>query len=276
MNAPVIVQKPLRYQDDNGNDKTQPKLIAISEIFGPTIQGEGALIGASTVFVRTGGCDYRCQWCDTGYAVLPEFESQWQLMDAKSIFKEIERLSKGHPLWVTLSGGNPAMQDLAELIKLGQAKGYKFSMETQGSIAKPWFSLLDQLTLSPKPPSSGMSFKRRGLERCLDAHLTLKRRSIDSEPVNLSLKFVAADQKDLIWAKSIADTYPEIPCFVQPCNTQASLESADSLVEKDVANSLDQQGQLLWLIKEVQALNWYQVRVLPQLHAWLWGDQTGV
>ena len=34
--------------------------IRVSEIFGPTIQGEGVLIGLPTVFVRTGGCDYRC------------------------------------------------------------------------------------------------------------------------------------------------------------------------------------------------------------------------
>lgn len=42
-----------------------PDRIRISEIFGPTIQGEGALIGEPTVFVRTGGCDYRCSWCDS-------------------------------------------------------------------------------------------------------------------------------------------------------------------------------------------------------------------
>ena len=34
--------------------------LRIAEIFGPTIQGEGALIGEPTVFVRAGGCDYRC------------------------------------------------------------------------------------------------------------------------------------------------------------------------------------------------------------------------
>ena len=36
--------------------------IRISEIFGPTIQGQGMLIGQPTVFVRNGGCDYRCSW----------------------------------------------------------------------------------------------------------------------------------------------------------------------------------------------------------------------
>jgi 7-carboxy-7-deazaguanine synthase len=54
--------------------------IRISEIFGPTIQGEGPLIGRPTVFVRTGGCDYRCSWCDTLYAVLPEYRDEWKLM----------------------------------------------------------------------------------------------------------------------------------------------------------------------------------------------------
>src|SRR4051812_46730356 len=43
----------------------------VIEIFGPTIQGEGAEAGLPTHFVRFGGCDYRCVWCDTMYAVDP-------------------------------------------------------------------------------------------------------------------------------------------------------------------------------------------------------------
>ena len=229
--------------------------ISVSEIFGPTIQGEGALIGTQTVFVRTGGCDYRCSWCDTGYAVLSKYENDWKKMDAKSIMTEIETLSGDKPLWITLSGGNPAQQDLAELINLGHAKGYQFSMETQGSIAQPWFSQLDQLTLSPKPPSSGMSFKQRGLERCIDACDSLE---------NVSLKFVVTDKADLLWSKAIADQYPQLPCFVQPCNTEATIEDEHS---KDT--NIDQQKQMLWLIDAVQSLNWKQARILPQLHTWL-------
>jgi 7-carboxy-7-deazaguanine synthase len=44
----------------------------VVEVFGPTIQGEGALAGLPTLFVRFGGCDYRCSWCDSLLAVLPE------------------------------------------------------------------------------------------------------------------------------------------------------------------------------------------------------------
>ena len=39
----------------------------VLEIFGPTIQGEGMVIGRKTMFVRTGGCDYRCSWCDSAF-----------------------------------------------------------------------------------------------------------------------------------------------------------------------------------------------------------------
>lgn len=241
--------------------------ISISEIFGPTIQGEGALIGTQTIFVRTGGCDYRCSWCDTGYAVLPKYEDDWQQKYAKEVFTDIENLSHHKPTWITLSGGNPAQQDLKELITLGQSKGYKFSMETQGSIAKPWFALLDQLSLSPKPPSSGMSFKKRGLDRCLDMC-----KNFDA----VSLKFVVADKEDILWSKNIADQYPQLPCFVQPCNTSAKLEDNNSKSKLSHTIPLDQQKQMLWLIEEVQLLEWNQVRILPQLHTWLWGDKNGV
>ena len=61
--------------------------IRISEIFGPTVQGEGPLIGCPTVFVRTGGCDYRCSWCDTLYAVLPEFSGDWRAMSEAEILQ---------------------------------------------------------------------------------------------------------------------------------------------------------------------------------------------
>lgn len=41
--------------------------IPVLEIFGPTIQGEGMVVGRKTMFVRTAGCDYRCAWCDSAF-----------------------------------------------------------------------------------------------------------------------------------------------------------------------------------------------------------------
>ncbi len=114
------------------------------------------LIGQPTVFVRTGGCDYRCSWCDTLHAVDSEYREQWQPMSVEEIWMEVRRLSGGVPLTVSLSGGNPAIQPLGPLIDRGHGEGYRFALETQGSVARDWFADLDVLVLSPKPPSSGM------------------------------------------------------------------------------------------------------------------------
>src|SRR6266436_1905588 len=131
-----------RDPSDLGRIPSMKGSIRISEIFGPTIQGEGPLIGRPTVFVRTGGCDYRCSWCDTLYAVLPRYRDEWQPMTPSEILARIGELSGGEPILVTLSGGNPALQPLGPLIELGRASRYGFAIETQGSIAAPWFAEL--------------------------------------------------------------------------------------------------------------------------------------
>ncbi|MBO1911807.1 7-carboxy-7-deazaguanine synthase QueE, partial [Microvirga sp. 3-52] len=41
--------------------------IPVMEVFGPTIQGEGMVMGQKTMFVRTAGCDYSCAWCDSSF-----------------------------------------------------------------------------------------------------------------------------------------------------------------------------------------------------------------
>ena len=111
--------------------------IRISEIFGPTIQGEGPLIGRPTVFVRTGGCDYRCTWCDTMYAVLPAYRNEWAFMTPAEIMVRVDEFAGGKAVLVSLSGGNPALQPLASLIRLGRRNGDTFALETQGSLAQP-------------------------------------------------------------------------------------------------------------------------------------------
>ena len=75
-------------------------IIRVSEIFGPTIQGEGALIGLPTVFVRTGGCDFRCSWCDSLHAVDSHFRDQWRAMGTQDVWHEVRRLSSQTPVMV--------------------------------------------------------------------------------------------------------------------------------------------------------------------------------
>src|ERR1700742_2333619 len=96
-----------RDAPDVGRIQAMTARIRISEIFGPTIQGEGPLIGRPTVFVRTAGCDYRCAWCDTLYAVLPEYHDQWTFMTPEDIMARVNDLAGDQPVLVSLSGGNP-------------------------------------------------------------------------------------------------------------------------------------------------------------------------
>jgi len=243
-------------------DGNQP-IIRISEIFGPTIQGEGALIGQPTVFVRTGGCDYRCNWCDTLYAVDTEYRTSWKPMATADIYAEIENLSGGVPLVVSLSGGNPAIQPLGPLIKMGQNQGYRFALETQGSISAEWFSLLDVLTLSPKPPSSGMETEWDQFEGCLKA--------AGGGP-EIAMKIVVFDDTDYQYAKDAAARYPDLPLYLQPGNhTPPPPEDDDAEIDiEGIYTRFD------WLIDKTMEDRWFKATILPQLHVLLWGNKRGV
>ena len=237
-------------------------LIRVSEIFGPTIQGEGALIGQPTVFVRTGGCDYRCAWCDSLHAVDAEYRATWVPVSAPAVMAEVARLSGDRPLLVTLSGGNPAIQPLGPLIEAGRARGYRFALETQGSVARDWFKALDMLVLSPKPPSSGMCVDWTAFEACLAA----------GQGVRSMLKIVVFDTADYDWARDVAARYPALPVCLQPGNHTPPPPGDDGA-------RVDQVGidaRMRWLVDRVVADGWFEARVLPQLHVMLWGNKRGV
>ena len=236
--------------------------IRVSEIFGPTIQGEGALIGQPTVFVRTGGCDYRCVWCDSMHAVDTAYRETWRPMSADAVLEEVARLSGGDPILITLSGGNPASQPLGDLIEKGHQRGYFFAMETQGSVAKDWFEQLDMLVLSPKPPSSGMQTDWTRLAECVEA----------GQGAQTVLKVVVFDEVDFAYAQEAAAKFPQLPVYLQPGNHTPPPPEDDSA-------TVDQAGiddRMRWLVDRVVAAKWFDARVLPQLHVMLWGNKRGV
>ncbi|HWL58940.1 MAG TPA: 7-carboxy-7-deazaguanine synthase QueE [Paracoccus sp. (in: a-proteobacteria)] len=232
--------------------------LRIAEIFGPTIQGEGALIGQPTVFIRAGGCDYRCNWCDSLHAVDSSHRHEWKAMTPDAIMAEVRRLSGGQPLTVSISGGNPAIQDFAPVIALGREAGYRFACETQGSVARDWFADLSLLVLSPKPPSSGQEVDWSAFDACLSA----------AGMTEAVMKIVIFDHTDLAWAREVAERYPGLPLYLQPGNPET-----DPDLPVDPQRLAD---RLLWLIEETVGKGWFSPRILPQLHVLIWGNRRGV
>ncbi len=237
--------------------------IRVSEIFGPTIQGEGILIGLATIFVRTGGCDYRCSWCDTLHAVDSDYRDQWRPMSVDEIWQEVTRLSGGKSLTISLSGGNPAIQPLGPLIACGHAEGYRFALETQGSLAREWFAELDVLVLSPKPPSSGMATDWIAFDDCL---------RMAGDGPQIALKIVIFDDLDYEYARDAAARYPQLPVYLQPGNhTPPPADAEDAIVDIDGIVE-----RMRWLVEKVSNDRWFEARVLPQLHVIIWGNRRGV
>jgi 7-carboxy-7-deazaguanine synthase len=239
--------------------------ILISEIFGPTVQGEGPLVGRPTIFVRTGGCDYRCAWCDTLYAVLPEYRNEWVLMTPAEIATRVDELASDKPVLVTVSGGNPALQPLAPLIELGHAKGHMFALETQGSVSSPWFSELDWLILSPKPPSSHMATNWAALDDCITSR---------KERPRCVLKIVVFDDADYNYARTVSARHPALPIYLQVGNAAPLNNTGRSL--PDDADIDDLLARFRWLVDKVTVDRWFVATVLPQLHVLAWGNKRGV
>lgn len=233
--------------------------VAVIEMFGPTIQGEGSVIGVKTMFVRTYGCDYRCSWCDSAFTWDGSAKDQVRILEVSEIVSELSRRAEGNFKWVTISGGNPALigQPLQALIDQLHVRGVKVAVETQGSKWQAWFQSVDVLTISPKPPSSGMNTDWRVLDQ-IRRNLTVG---------NYNLKVVVFDDADFDYARNVHQRYPDIPFFVQVGNRDVAEQNpiSDRLLSK-----------LNWLIDKViadPAMN--EVRTLPQLHTLLWDNQRG-
>lgn len=224
----------------------------VIEVFGPVLQGEGRMIGAQTHFVRFGYCDYRCAWCDSLFAVDPEqvqAEAEW--LDVDAIIARLDALGQRTP-WVTLSGGNPAIHDLGALVERLHASGRRVAIETQGTVYRPWLAQCDVVTVSPKPPSSGMPTDHARLAR------------FTALPQS-NLKVVVFDDADFNYARDIHQRYPDRPFFIQPGNAVGQDDTAALLRKLD------------WLAQRaMRDPAMADAVVLPQLHTLMYGNRRGV
>lgn len=259
------------------------KKIAVIELFGPTIQGEGPLAGSKTMFVRFGGCDYRCQKCDSLHAVIPEavkkhasYLTQDEIAD-----QLLAKMEVNGTRWVTLSGGNPLMWDLQQLVQRLHAAGKAVAVETQGTLWQDWLYDVDCLVLSPKSPGMGEKFEPK---KFLDILTNLNQ--IDSPRyVPTALKVVIFSMQDIEFALEVAElaegaTFPfhdGLKYFSLGNPFPPTLDAALDLQMEDEQSLLD---SLMYnyrlLIEDVtgdpRITDW---RFLPQLHVLAYGNEAG-
>lgn len=156
------------------SDDTLQSTYPIMEYF-HTIQGEGVHTGRSAYFIRTGGCDVQCWWCDV--------KDSWDETKhpRKTVAFLLDDIQHFKPSFVVITGGEPLLHDLTALTKGIHSIGLDTHIETSGS--SPLSGELDWVTLSPK---------------------RFKKPLPEIYPYVDELKVVVLTAKDLTWAQEHA------------------------------------------------------------------------
>jgi 7-carboxy-7-deazaguanine synthase len=178
----------------------------IAEIF-HSIQGEGELTGVPSVFIRTSGCNLRCQWCDTRYA---SWEPEGADLSEASI---LERVAQ-HPVrHVVLTGGEPMVaRGIHSLAAALRAGGYHITIETAATVP-PEGIACDLASLSPKlghsqPTTLGPGWAEK--HEALRRQPSVLRQWLEHS--EFQLKFVLESEADLEEMEALlAETGTEIP-----------------------------------------------------------------
>lgn len=116
------------------------KLPLVEEFY--TLQGEGYYTGSAAYFIRIGGCDVGCSWCDTKFSWNPDLHPP---VDIQQI---IDHAAESPAAAVVVTGGEPLMANLEPLTSKLKEKGISTFLETSG--AYPLTGEWDWICLSPK------------------------------------------------------------------------------------------------------------------------------
>jgi 7-carboxy-7-deazaguanine synthase len=169
-----------------------------------SLNGEGLLIGTPTVFVRLSGCNLRCAWCDTAYAW-----GEGMKKDVRTITEEVKSTDNGFCEWVLITGGEPLLQEIDELVNQLRNTGYRIGIETNGTIYKDILRKCDFISVDIKPPSSK--------NPTTDIN-TFKKIISVIEKRNGQIKAVIADENDYQFVCTFVEGNKiTVPVVLQPC-----------------------------------------------------------
>lgn len=214
------------------------KTLNISEIF-YSIQGEGTRAGLPCVFIRLQGCNFRCSWCDTPYAL--EIKQKEKIMTLGEIIQEV---SKYNCDFVEFTGGEPLQQtEVVELINYFANQNKVVAIETNGYHS---FQHIDSRVIKImdiKCPGSNMH-KFNNFDN-------LKYLNKSDE-----IKFVVLNRQDFDYALDIIEKY-----------------NLESLVDTILFSPVFGKSEPVELAKWILSSN-KKIRMQLQIHKYIWHPDT--
>lgn len=177
--------------------------LVLAEVFGPTLQGEGPHTGQPVGFIRTGGCNLHCTWCDTPYTWDASRYDLHQEMTRTHVDKILDQVTTMGVDRIVISGGEPLLhqgQPGWGRLMDGLAKARLLvDVETNGTIApKDW--PVDLYVASPKLAHAGDPVSLRLNHDALYAFANLAHQG------HAVLKVVCRTTQDVATARDLADS----------------------------------------------------------------------
>ena len=245
----------------------------LAEIFS-AIQGEGPFVGERHLFIRTGGCPFRCHYCDTPEALIPAADCLVESPSASRKFRKVKNpvtpealralageflATDGVHRAVTLTGGEPLWQAgyLARALPLLRDFGRRIYLETAGAHPgelKQVLEHVDVVAMDLKPPSAS------ALKPLWSAHREFMRIALVKELIVKIVVTRKTTREDLIQARDlVAEVDKTVPVILQHVTPMWKVRVSPTV------------AQLLgWQALMAERLD--RVRVIPQMHRML-GDR---
>jgi 7-cyano-7-deazaguanosine (preQ0) biosynthesis protein QueE len=221
--------------------------LVVSEVFGPTFQGEGPTLGRRAAFVRLGRCNLDCRWCDTPFTwnwddYDPAVELTRRTVD--DVVAEVEAMGVDR---VVVTGGEPLLQQrrLVAFLEACAARGWAVEVETNGTLAPTAevAARVERFNVSPKLANSGVAHDTRIVPDALAALRATGK---------AAFKFVVTGPADLDEIAALG---------VEPVFVMAEGTTPDAVLSTTRA-----------VADEVAARGWH---LTTRLHVLVWGDERG-
>lgn len=231
----------------------------VNEIF-HSLQGEGRLTGTPSIFIRLGGCNLACVFCDTPYASI---NAEGELMSVSEVVSQAKSLRANHPetKHVVLTGGEPMLDDdLETLAATFRRLEYHITIETNGTLYRRLEC--DLISISPKLSSSTPPVEKVGTLAAEHESARYRPEVIERliAEYDYQLKFVVDSDADCREVEQFLAKHPSIP-------------RSRVLLMPQGKTSIELEQKKEWILHQCEDMH---VKYCPRRHIEWFGSRRGV